>query len=412
MMFIFVMLALSVTKMCAQWQEAQVPPAGASSLAVQGNTLFSAYYGLMRGNIYRSEDTGQTWHESDTGLDGATVISLYADDSILLAGTYNFGIFRSSDKGRTWHQTDSTWTYAAVNAIGSHGGYYFAEALENGGFASALTSTDGGLHWSNYRLASLAGQNGSLAVVDSVIFIGGVDGGTWYSSDDGKHWYPLTTGALDAYSMCSKDSFLFAATAYGSPLNRSSDNGRTWTDVSKGIPPAAMPYGFHTIISAEHSVFVSTTSGSNHGDHSYIFRSSNDGDTWDSLNDGEFTYEDLNALLVFGGYLFAGGPSVWRRPLSDFSAVATAAAPKPSFSTYPNPFSERTTINFSSTESGVSEVAVVNLLGAEVARLFSGELGAGSHEFSWDAKGMPAGLYMCIVRKNGILERIPIMLVK
>jgi hypothetical protein len=57
----------------------------------------------------------------------------------------------------------------------------------------------------------------------------------------------------------------------------------------------------------------------------------------------------------------------------------------------------------------VGEVTIVNLLGAEVARIFSGELSAGEHSFSWDASGAAAGMYECVVRVGGSFQRIPIL---
>jgi hypothetical protein len=63
----------------------------------------------------------------------------------------------------------------------------------------------------------------------------------------------------------------------------------------------------------------------------------------------------------------------------------------------------------------------VNLLGVEVARIFSGELAAGEHAFTWDAqagstapRGMyaPQGMYECLIRMNGQVETLPVMLAR
>jgi hypothetical protein len=57
----------------------------------------------------------------------------------------------------------------------------------------------------------------------------------------------------------------------------------------------------------------------------------------------------------------------------------------------------------------VGDVTIYNLLGSEVARLFSGELGAGPHSFEWDASGVAAGVYECVVRVGGEVRRIPVL---
>ena len=58
-------------------------------------------------------------------------------------------------------------------------------------------------------------------------------------------------------------------------------------------------------------------------------------------------------------------------------------------------------------------ISIVNLLGEQVARLFSGVLGAGEHSFLWGTPtGMPAGTYECLVRMNGQVEALPVVLIR
>jgi hypothetical protein len=84
----------------------------------------------------------------------------------------------------------------------------------------------------------------------------------------------------------------------------------------------------------------------------------------------------------------------------------------PRLTSFPNPFSQSTSIKFTSGNSGFTQVSVMNLLGSEVARLYSGELESGEHSFTWDARGMAAGMYVCIVRDGDSVSQLPIMLVK
>jgi hypothetical protein len=81
-------------------------------------------------------------------------------------------------------------------------------------------------------------------------------------------------------------------------------------------------------------------------------------------------------------------------------------------SVYPNPFSQSATITFTCPNQGPTQVSVVNLLGVEVALLFSGDLDAGEHTFSWDAHEMPPGMYGCVVRLNGSTVQVPMMLLR
>jgi flagellar hook assembly protein FlgD len=87
------------------------------------------------------------------------------------------------------------------------------------------------------------------------------------------------------------------------------------------------------------------------------------------------------------------------------NAVSPIVSTENSLTSYPNPFTQSTTISFTTPESSVATVAIVNILGATVAHIFSGELDAGTHTFTWDANGLPAGVYECIVQMNGNVER-------
>ncbi|HET6400209.1 MAG TPA: hypothetical protein VFH95_02325 [Candidatus Kapabacteria bacterium] len=64
--------------------------------------------------------------------------------------------------------------------------------------------------------------------------------------------------------------------------------------------------------------------------------------------------------------------------------------------------------------TGYADVSIVNLLGVEVAHLFSGELAAGNHSFTWDADRIaaPRGMYECLVRMNERVEILPMVLAR
>ena len=80
----------------------------------------------------------------------------------------------------------------------------------------------------------------------------------------------------------------------------------------------------------------------------------------------------------------------------------------------PNPFSQSTTISYATEGTSHAEISLLNLLGTEVAHLFSGELAAsGEHTFTWNPNpALPDGMYECLIRMNGRVERVAMMLVR
>ena len=60
---------------------------------------------------------------------------------------------------------------------------------------------------------------------------------------------------------------------------------------------------------------------------------------------------------------------------------------------------------------GYADISIVNLLGEQVARIFSGELDAGHpHNFTFSGKGLPDGIYECLIRMNGQVEKQAVVL--
>jgi hypothetical protein len=61
---------------------------------------------------------------------------------------------------------------------------------------------------------------------------------------------------------------------------------------------------------------------------------------------------------------------------------------------YPNPFNPQTTIQFSIPAQSHVTLKIYNLLGEEITTLIDNELYSGIHNITWDATGLPSGLYI------------------
>ena len=65
---------------------------------------------------------------------------------------------------------------------------------------------------------------------------------------------------------------------------------------------------------------------------------------------------------------------------------------------YPNPFNPETTIAFELAQTGHVTLAVYNALGRRVAMLMDDARPAGRYEATWDAAGLPSGIYFYQIR--------------
>jgi hypothetical protein len=60
---------------------------------------------------------------------------------------------------------------------------------------------------------------------------------------------------------------------------------------------------------------------------------------------------------------------------------------------YPNPFNPSTTVEFALPQAGHVTLKVYNVLGEEAATLVAGDHAAGTFKATWDASGLPSGVY-------------------
>jgi len=82
------------------------------------------------------------------------------------------------------------------------------------------------------------------------------------------------------------------------------------------------------------------------------------------------------------------------------------------FQNYPNPFNPSTTIEFELPASQFVTLTVYNILGSEIATLINEAMPAGEHTITFDANGLPAGLYLYELRASDFKETKRMTLLK
>ncbi len=363
--------------------------------------------------IFLSNDQGINWTMVDSGLPYMP-ISFVADGANLFAGTSDSGLYNSTNNGASWHlATGSSELQGNVGWLYESGGKLLAGIYDTGNFLIFL-SNDSGKSW--ISVGSPSPDILPIAAIGTNLFVGTLRNGVFRSTDSGISWVAINNGfpfdsTENIYMSCNTivliGTTIFAGTQNGIFLT--TDNGINWTPANTGLPTNTSVNSF---AESGANIFAGTDKG--------IFLSTNNGTNWIAVNEG-LTVTSMNGLLVYDTTLFAttgnllGVPGgVWRRPLSEMistSAVSEAEISVSQIQSYPNPFSQSTTINFTTPENGAAEVSVVNILGTTVAKIFSGELQAGEHSFMWNKPtGLPDGMYECIIQMNGSVERVPMVL--
>jgi len=400
-----------------------------------GNHIF---VGTNGGGIFRSVNNGGHWDQINDGLINTTIYDLAIDqNNRILAGTDGNGLCSSTNSGESWQRFDfpaPRVKSVAFNAAGT----IFAGTYEQGMFRS----TDGGLSWEsiNNGLPANVTENAIKAILvkpeNNYVFLA-TPNGVFRSTDDGVIWTQLLDSA--AYVNClamnsrghilagvhprifkgvyiSKDNgeqwtniglifesistiavnsqdHIFAGT-YFDGIYRSTDDGKSWELVNNGLN-----YTWITDIAINSSdhLFASTWFGG-------VYKSEDNGDTWRQLISG-LPFETVFSLAVdANGYVFAGsdGGGVFRsvQPATSIGLISGHITSEFSLAqNYPNPFNPVTTIQFGLKEAGPAEVAVYSIEGRKIATLVNEFMEAGTYQVQWDGKdqqGNPvsSGIYI------------------
>jgi photosystem II stability/assembly factor-like uncharacterized protein len=377
-------------------------PVNVKCLAATGDTIFA---GAQTG-LYLSPDNGQTW--TSDGFDSSSLEALAIFEGKVFAGTSNAGLFVSTDKGLTW--TPDTTGFNGTLNINSLA--VSAPNLVAATSTGLFVSTDRGISWA--QSLQVPYPSSLMADGSNVYAIDIAEQDFCASSDRGMHWTIVKPLPGYIYSLAALDGDIFAALGTGGGVVRSTNTGVSWEPAESGAFDSlvGMPeFNCHYLLTYGQNLFMASDYG--------IFLTTDTGAYWTNETDtfqtqpgtGQFY---VNTVLPWNGNLWAGTlDSLWLCPLSKLiglSSIRESPASSESLTVYPNPFTDKTTITISPSESGVAEISMVNLLGEEVTRIYDGELSTDECTFTWEPNGLSAGMYECIVRMNGTSQELPLLL--
>ena len=345
------------------------------SLAVSGSDLFAATHG----GIFLSTDNGTSWNDVNVGLNNTRILSLVANETHLFAGTSS-GMFHSTDEGESWIDANTGLPNGPVAAIallhGGTGGAYLFAAIPGIG---VYRSSDNGDHWISAD-SGLTNLSVNCLAVDGTELFAGTWDGVFVTTDFGASWIQTNTGLTDpgvssllvtpsgtgrnnlfagtyrgvflstdggaSWTNASTDMLNYGIQALsagqdesggvtilaslfegwyggGGGVYRSTDGGTSWSAAFTGLTnPVVGAFAVSTNLVGGTNHFAGTNGGG-------IGLSTDNGMNWTAVSTG-LTGKNVRALAISpydvgpgGSTLYAGtyGGGVWRRPLSEMSAL-------------------------------------------------------------------------------------------
>jgi hypothetical protein len=241
--------------------------------------------------LYRSSDYGSSWTQPSGSIAGMWVTSLIQlSDGSLLAGTRFYGAQRSTDGGNHWQQTQLPASRVQAMCWSGTGDLFAAasdgpEQLHGLSGSKLYRSADSARSWTVVPL-SASPIYSVIATHDGKLFATTASG-IYVSSDNGSSWRLSSTAFAQGASSLTVDQrgYVYAGS------NRSTDGGSTWTSFQISLESAAAT----ALTIPQNGTVLLGTSGKYGGS---IFRSTDDGASWNLTHNGVNMGEQINALTV------------------------------------------------------------------------------------------------------------------
>ncbi len=275
--------------------------------------------GTNGGGVYRTKDTGKTWHRANTGIDAGIITDFYQDNLMTYAATLGQGILTSVSEGSTWSNKDTLNMPKNVTCI----------SFTNEGEMLAGTIDDGLWYYDIFVHSDWRKSNNIFNGINDVVTMPGGDVFALVSFDGLKR---STDRAKNFYGVpFLMQSLIQNVIAYGSTLYciadnsifRSDDRGETWTKLD-----APFQFAYSMCLDSAKVLYA----GSEAGVWSSADKGENFSQVGDNFSDSTVYYLETSS----DGYLYAGSGHLFKKwPTSiswDRLNVTGVSDPPPSVS--------------------------------------------------------------------------------
>ncbi|MDP4191884.1 MAG: T9SS type A sorting domain-containing protein [Bacteroidota bacterium] len=388
--------------------------------------------------VYFLRDLGNRWIKKSLGLINSHITSMAIDKGgNIFLGTEE-GVFSYDISNNIWVKIDkglTAYSFAKFQTDTS-GGIY---ALTSSGL---YHSANNGLSWeeANHDIKKFSDM--SLSKEEDIYAISPY--GIYLLRDGEETWEILHEKTLSNGQKNNKVSYIYISLRKAR-ICFSKDNGQSWKEGIYGLPESTNGYtlgisssGYLFAFIKGMGIYKSPRSLS----RTIQYIQSSDGKRWltgslheikwrcnniDTIKIEFSTDNGKNWLIIKDSLSSIQGTYTWKVPetpsvrckikisdMSDPSMFSTSDSlfaivlpqteetrktQRPEdeenslFQNYPNPFNPLTNIKFKISQAGYVSLKLYNVIGKEIATLFSGEKPAGTYEITFDASEIPSGIY-------------------
>lgn len=357
------------------------------------NNLQSIYFtdeqtGYACGNdvILKTINGGNSWIKTD--LSGTwNSVCFVNEETGFICGRLG-KILKTTTAGANWFELNSgtTKNLNNINFKNENIGYV------SGWSKTLLKTTDGGNTFTNSFGSAYYMWQRSF-IMNNYVFLAGVDGAFFRSSNEGATWDSLYLGMPNVFSAVkffdNGKGYVFGCCG---AYFRTTDFGTHW-----GHDTVYLTEGW----SLDDCSFVNEQTGWAAGQMGSIVRTQNGGTTWEKLNSA--TTLDLKSIA------FVNNSTGWIAGRGGFIAKTTNGGGAGSpigiknqsliaenfslYQNYPNPFNPSTIIKFNLAKSSDVKLTVYNSIGKMEEVLTENFYPAGSYSIEWKPKSKSSGIY-------------------
>lgn len=339
-LIIVIILSLLSSSVFAQW-ELVMQEGGNIYSQVERNNIM--YAGTQFG-IFKSDDGGVNWTESNNGLSNTVVHPILVNGTRLFAGT-GAGVFISDDEGDNWFESNQGLTISKINSFVKTDDGIYAGTDDQGIFYSS----DNGANWiaKNSGLSNLSVK--TMIIHNNRLFAGTYGAGIFYSDNFGESWTQSNNGLFSWFIsyLTSKNDKLFIGT--NSDFNISEDNGQNWNSLNT-------PFTHKVLCSVNYNdhMFVGT-------DGDGVAYTTDYGQSWTLWNEG-LVNKNMYCIEVFDTHIWAAsccGYGLYKRLLPNVTLVEDHSL-EHRFKIIPNPATDIVTIK---TNCNNAQIQIMNQQG-------------------------------------------------